>query len=369
MKPDDKNCKISVLGEFKDKNIEEEFFNDYMTNSLRYIRPMVLALGLLYMMFIIPDYFIIKNSISFRQILINRLLFLMFIFIFYIAIKKINNCTKLAYWITTYEIIGFLLFLNVFFQYENPNFFIQSFGLMVIILGIFLIPNKWFNMVAASFTASLTFFISSGFYFSDVKFMEFSAGIVYIIIVLILSAAASYKTNFYHRRQFLYSMELLRLATLDPLTGVYNRSKFNEELERWINQSKRYGTTFSVIIIDIDDFKSVNDTYGHLTGDKVIIDTVNIIRDSIRATDVLARWGGEEFMLLLPETDKSQALEMSERLRILIENYDFHKIHHMTCSFGLVMFREDYNADTLINIADDYLYKAKNSGKNNVVYL
>ncbi|MGE5627403.1 MAG: GGDEF domain-containing protein [Solirubrobacterales bacterium] len=369
MKPEYKNYKISILGEFIDKNLENEFFNHYMTASLKYIRPIVLALGLLYMMFIIPDYFIIKNPVSFRMILMNRLFFMILIVVLYIAVKKINNYSKLAYWITIYEIIGFLLFINVLFQYENPNFFIQSFGLMVIILGIFLAPNKWINMLAASLTASITFFIASAFYFHEIKFMEYSAGIVYIIIVLILSSAASYKTNFYHRRQYLYSRELLLLSILDPLTCIYNRSKFNEELERWINHSRRYGTPFSVVIIDIDNFKIVNDTYGHLAGDKVIIDTVNIIKDAIRTTDVLARWGGEEFMLLLPETEKSQAVELSERLRILIENHDFEKIHHVTCSFGLVMFKEDYNADMLINIADDYLYKAKKSGKNKVVCL
>lgn len=359
--------RISIWGEFIDKDLEKEFFNNYMDHTLKYMKPVILSLGILYMLFIIPDYFIIKNPENFIFILINRILFLALIIILLSLVKTINDYSKLAACITIYEVLGVLFFISVLLKYESPNFFIQAFGVMVIILGIFLAPNKWINTIAASIIASMAFFISSSYYFSYIKPMEFYSGIVYIFVVIFLSGAASHRINYYNRKQFAYNRELLMLSERDSLTGIYNKSKFNEELEKWIEYSKRYGTTFSLIIFDFDDFKKINDTYGHSVGDKVLIETINLIKRTIRNTDILARWGGEEFVLLLPETERKQALALTERLRVLIANNSLGYIGYITCSFGLAMFREYDNNNTLLNLADKLLYKAKNSGKNNIV--
>jgi len=364
MKFDKKEYRISILGEFTDKNLEREFINYYLGRNIRYIRPVILALGLLYMFFIIPDYFLIKSPETFMAILANRTIFLLLVIILFIAIKKVKNYTNLSYWLTIYEILGAISFLVIFGQYESPNYFIQTFGVMIIILGIFLAPNKWANTLIASFLISITFFILSAYYIKEIIFAEYSAGIVYVLIVLILSSIASFRSSYYIRKQYVYSRELLIQANTDALTGINNRAKFNEELERWVDYAKRYRTPLSVVIFDFDNFKNVNDTYGHLIGDKVIVDTINIIKGSIRLTDVFARWGGDEFVLLLTNTNKQQAIELTERLRRLISKNVFEKVGKVTCSFGLGMFKENDNADTLINRCDQLLYKAKKEGKN-----
>lgn len=367
MNQDNKKYIISILCEFIDKNIEREFFDYYIGRVMRYSRPVILVLGLLNMLFLIPDYFVVIDLKTFVGISANRIIFFILIIILFIVIKDIKNYTNLAYVVTIYEFIASISFLLIFIQYGNSrNFCIQAFGVMVIILVIFLIPNKWMNSLFASFFISITFFILSAYYSKQIQSVEYSAGTAYILIVLVISSISAFQYSYFNRKLYAYSKELLNMSVTDPLTGIYNRGKFNEELKKWIDYSKRYKTPFSVTIFDFDNFKRINDTYGHLIGDKVLVGTVNLIKNSIRQTDVFARWGGEEFVLLFANTNKQQAIKLTERLRVLISNNKFEEVGNVTCSFGLATFKENDNADTLINSADEFLYIAKRQGKNRV---
>ena len=160
--------------------------------------------------------------------------------------------------------------------------------------------------------------------------------------------------------------ELKEHASTDSLTKAYNRLKFDEIIESEINRSKRYDQMLSLIAFDIDHFKTVNDNYGHLFGDYVLKTIVNLTKDNIRGVDYLARWGGEEFMIILPETGMERAEALAQRIKEEIENYKFNKIGKVTVSFGVAQFKKDDSEDTLIKRADDALYKAKNKGRNRV---
>ncbi|MBP1745073.1 MAG: diguanylate cyclase [Firmicutes bacterium] len=367
MRFEEKDYSISALGEFNDKNLEREFIAQYLGQNIKYMRPMILFLGILYWMFIIPDFFIIKNIETIISILINRTVFMMSTIVLYFALKKVKDYTRITYWITIYEVWAVILFLAIFTNYESPDFLIQAFGVMIVILGISQVPNKWINMVAAYFMICISFIILSPGYIIDIKVSEYYAGVVYIFLVLVITSMASFKSNYYNRKQYIYSEELLLLSNTDPLTGIFNRAKFNEELENLINYSRRYKTNFSFVIFDFDNFKDINDTFGHLAGDEVIKDTVDIIRNSIRKTDIFARWGGEEFVLLLPNTDREKAIELTERLKSLITDNTFASAADITCSFGLATFEENDNADSLMSRADRFLYTAKREGKNRIV--
>lgn len=161
-------------------------------------------------------------------------------------------------------------------------------------------------------------------------------------------------------------LQLERLAKIDTLTQCYNRAMFNELLRVEKSKAERYGTGFSLIIFDIDNFKSVNDTYGHLEGDKVLRELAAISTKHVRQSDFLARWGGEEFCILLPETDLSGAAIAANNLRIAIAKHDFGKTKHQYCSFGVASYFRDATEDLLIEKADKALYHAKNNGKNQV---
>jgi polar amino acid transport system substrate-binding protein len=172
-------------------------------------------------------------------------------------------------------------------------------------------------------------------------------------------------------RQYLlisYNKRLSYISSIDPLTGCFNRLKIEEFLEQQINLNHRYQHSFSLIFYDIDHFKKVNDKYGHLAGDKVLIETTNLFRANIRKTDLLGRWGGEEFMIICPHTTLEQAQILAESLRKHLEKHYFEGIGYKTASFGVMEYlNSEWSQNDLIKITDDALYQAKEKGRNCVI--
>jgi diguanylate cyclase (GGDEF)-like protein len=153
------------------------------------------------------------------------------------------------------------------------------------------------------------------------------------------------------------------------MTNLYNHQRFRELLHQELSRSERYGHPVSVIFTDIDQFKSVNDTYGHLAGDKVIKTIAGCLKSEIRESDQVARYGGEEFAVILPETGKESAFEVAERLRETIDSLRIiheDKYIHPTMSFGIASLKlgERVSVDEFIKRADNALYQAKRQGRN-----
>ena len=159
---------------------------------------------------------------------------------------------------------------------------------------------------------------------------------------------------------------LIEKSTTDPLTGLYNRSKIKEMFLYEQQQFIRYGDALSVILFDLDDFKSVNDIYGHNVGDKYLKDLAQIMTNFFRTVDVIGRWGGEEFFVLLPRTSLDQAKEIALRLKDTINEMDCPIIGYRTASFGLATLEEDDTLASIVQRADKALYHAKVNGKNRV---
>lgn len=162
--------------------------------------------------------------------------------------------------------------------------------------------------------------------------------------------------------------KLNQLATQDVLTQVANRFQFDNVLEHSISLAQRYGRTLSILLIDIDFFKEVNDTYGHLIGDEVLKKLAYTLSEGIRKSDVIARWGGEEFVILLPDSELSSALKLAETLRVKVAETDFEPVvKQITCSIGVARWNEGENSDQLLKRVDEKLYTAKENGRNRVI--
>jgi diguanylate cyclase (GGDEF)-like protein len=157
-----------------------------------------------------------------------------------------------------------------------------------------------------------------------------------------------------------------KVASTDALTGIANRLKFNSILEQQIALAKRYKTPFSVILFDVDDFKRVNDTYGHKVGDEVLISLSKEVSKNIRESDTFARWGGEEFVLVLPQTSEKEAYILAEKIRKKIALLTFSLSFKITCSFGVGEYTGQEDSDVFMQEVDWLLYKAKHSGKDRV---
>jgi len=160
--------------------------------------------------------------------------------------------------------------------------------------------------------------------------------------------------------------ELQTRADTDTLTQVFNRIKYDEIVKREIERARRYNHPLSLIMFDIDHFKIVNDTYGHAVGDYVLQALTQIVKLNLRETDYLVRWGGEEFVIIAPDTDIERAEILAERVRKSAEEYKFERAGTVTVSFGVTQFTKNDTEDTLIRRTDDALYSAKRMGRNRV---
>lgn len=164
-----------------------------------------------------------------------------------------------------------------------------------------------------------------------------------------------------------YQQKLKKASDIDYLTKIYNRKKFYEIVDREAKYTKRYKYDSSIMIMDIDYFKDINDKYGHEWGDKVLVELASKILKNIRNTDVFARWGGEEFVLLLPHTKKKDAILVAEKIRKLIDESQSKILKEITLSIGVAgIDPENYNIDESIKLADKAMYSAKENGRNQV---
>ena len=159
---------------------------------------------------------------------------------------------------------------------------------------------------------------------------------------------------------------MIRLSQEDDLTGLFNRRRTAELIENEIQRASRYDTIFSIILMDIDHFKAVNDRFGHQAGDEVLIKITEVIRSKVRATDFVGRWGGEEFLIILPETDMDGGFSLANKIRTRLESAYLGKIGYRTASFGVAAFEDADDIEAIIARADAGLYAAKRGGRNRV---
>lgn len=159
---------------------------------------------------------------------------------------------------------------------------------------------------------------------------------------------------------------LYTIATIDEKTGLYNNKFFNQLAENEIEKAKR-GEKLSLLIIDLDKFKNLNDTYGHLIGDKVLEELARVLRKTVRKYDIVSRFGGEEFFVLFPNTNLQRARKASERIRKAVELDKFMKKYSVTMSGGVTQFKKGDSLTKMAKRADKALYVSKDSGRNRVM--
>ncbi|NDL66999.1 GGDEF domain-containing protein [Anaerotalea alkaliphila] len=358
---------LNLLGEFSRKDMEREFFADYMEKSVRFVRPAVLMLGVLHLLFLLPDYLHFRAMDEFLPIALARVLFLLLATLLHLSMKSWKDYRRLSCWITGMELLCVALFLYILSRYEGGDILIQAFGVMVIILAGVLVPNRWINNLVVFVTLSIGFVAGSLVHNPAVDRNEFHASVVYLLLVNVLCSVVTYRNHRHMRRQYLANKKLLYLSMVDHLSGAYNRAKLDVEMRRWQDGKENAGNPFSIIMFDLDHFKKVNDRHGHMAGDRVIVGVADMVRKNIRESDVFARWGGEEFVVLLPGTEINYAREVAQRLRQKAEDLRVPGVPSVTCSFGVAQRRTGESMESLVQRVDKHLYRAKEEGRNRVL--
>lgn len=364
---DSQNHTISKMtGMFLDKQLEHEFQVSYLARSKNYLRKVILIIGSLFSLYLVYDFLANTHYFVLAVILLCRLSFFgLSVFIYLKPDYFLKSAPFLK--ITLYELIFILLFFIVVIEYQNYNFVIQAFSINVIILAIFflvpnLLPHRFF----------LSLFILIGYisitltkYHPPV--LEFISVFGYLSLAILFSSISSYSLGKYMRLDYVNKQYFKELSTKDSLTNTFNRLKFNQSLRNEVQVARRYGNTFSLIMFDIDHFKQFNDENGHIFGDMVLVEIANLVNESVREVDVFARWGGEEFVILLPQTNCQEASALAERLRKTICKESMMKGFALTCSFGVSSFCNQDNEELIMERVDRALYKAKEKGRNIVV--
>ena len=356
----------NATGEFKDRALEQDFQTYILQESINHSRRYVLAFGIVFLLFILPDYFFAKNMDKLPAILLIRVLFLSISIYYNLRVTHVKN--SLYSFSTVYELVSIIVFWAVFSLYTHPDITIHHQVLIIFILAIFFtIPNSFLNKLV------LTFLLTSGFFYIAAKrgaFLLSSCGwdiCSLTIIILIFCSLIVKNINKLQRIQFIDTQALERLSSTDALTGALNRRKYDQDLEKEITRAQRYQLPLSGIMLDLDNFKRINDEYGHLAGDKILVRLCSYIRTLIRKIDQIYRWGGEEFIIILPNTRLKAAEQLANRIQNFLQKADFSPASEVACSFGVTSWNEYELADSFTNRLDQLLYQAKRKGKGCIV--
>ncbi len=361
---------INHIAEFKNKNLEKVFFTQYINNARKNIGIVAVLTGIIFLLLIFFDFFIYKEfSCPFLyNISIRIFIFLLSLILLWIS-QKVKSPNIIINTFFIYEIIFVLSYqIMIILVPKDPIFMDQAMAFLLILFASFLIPGRWIYCLLFSLGIMAEFLIAAPKYINHIPFHQYIGVFIYFLIAILFAAIYSFNINVYKRMQYLRENQLEQLAVTDPLTNIYNRQKFDRAFVQWLNIAKTEETVFAIIMFDLDNFKVLNDTLGHMTGDKVLIECVNVVSVHLRSRDVFARWGGEEFMILLPHTGLEEAAIIAERLRQTIEKSFSTYKPKITASFGVTQYKKDDTTDTIIMRVDSNLYIAKKQGKNCIYF-
>jgi two-component system cell cycle response regulator len=361
-----KDYRISMFGEFADQSIEDEFLAENLSGSARMTANIALVFGFILGLFLVNSYFSEGSTPLFARTTPIRLVFIFSSMVVFFIARSTRDHRHLRRTITLYQGIMVMVYFLTLRQYDFLTYF-SILGLMVITLAMYLLPNKIVLSQITSVLFSILCFAELSQKVTGLQAGDFHRIVAYQTILLIYCNLNYFWAETTKRKTFIANRELLDLSSKDPLTGIFNRKKFDDAMEEWMNVSRKNGEPLALILFDIDNFKGINDNYGHIVGDGVLKDLATTVGQSIRDTDVFARWGGDEFVILLPNTDAQQAEEIAERIRTCVANSPCESLGDITCSFGVAEYEEGDTKQSLLRRVDDLLLQGKAGGKGRVV--
>lgn len=266
------------------------------------------------------------------------------------------------------SVIGYFTLATAYEYFDLIYYFITLPVLSFFTIYFFIKGNTDTKLIASSFLIITLYRIYSFLIaYHIVPWAEYPSEVVIFISLVILSYTIVKKLNYTNTLED-KNKDLIKISITDFLTKLYNRSEIENYLLLNEKMFKRYETEFSIIIFDLDNFKEINDNFGHLQGDDFLIKIGEIVTSVIRNVDIAGRWGGEEFLIICPETKLDDAVFVAEKIRVEIEKYDFKVVGKRTASFGVSSYKKDDTLNSMIKRADDSMYDAKKDGKNKVKF-
>ena len=325
---------------------------------------MTLIAGVFNLFLLIPDLINIGGA-SAPAVLSLRVGFAILVAIFIFSMKWIKTFHLLALLVSLLESLAVVQFLIVLHLYPSPDFMIQLLAFLILLVFILFVPNYWLLAMVIAAAGAAAFWLMAASVFSE-NTRQLAPGAVYLGLLMITGAVYKGYAVRNQRRDILLIARMEHLLETDPLTNSGSRNLLQEMGDGLIEQLTRQGRSLAMIFMDVDDLKLVNDTYGHQSGDQYLVEIVAIVRSHLRHNDLCVRWGGDEFILVLPGVILSDAVKLAERIRQTLQSHHFDKNIVPSCSFGVAALKPGQKLKSLIEEADQAMYEAKRLGKGGV---
>lgn len=361
---------LARKGDDFQSGIRSEYEQHLLISHQNHIAIIALVVGLFNGLLLIPDLMLTKPGDGRLAILAFRLLYAaLTLFLAWLCHNnRVRTFIGFANLVSIYEIGAMIVYFLIMSRYQPPDFLIQAMGLIIILMCLFFIPNLWINMLVLAVSSIVAFLLLTRALIPDLPVNQYAAGAVYLIVAAVLCSLFAHNLDRHRFLEYKAKQELIHMNATDPLTKAHSRYKLTEAFETWTAYSQRHQAPLTLAIFDIDQFKYVNDQHGHIMADQAMVELVSLISQQMRSLDVLARWGGDEFVLLLPHTDLQTAALVTDRIRRIIETTRLNRMIQLTCSFGLVHVDVAKTLDQTIEQADIMMYQAKRNGGNQVYF-
>ncbi len=351
---------------FENREINSQFIlwqYEYSTKQVQYILALT---GMLYIVLGLSNIFLSPEHL--KNILVPYQLFIIPSYLFlisYLSTKKTYMRISENLLISS-PIIAALCHAYIFSKMDSYSTYQVELYLML--FWIFTISGLRFNK--AIFAASIVFTIGEAYPYIayENQYLDYFSHTIWMLVSMLLGLVGGYIFHVSQKNTFQKELELKSNAEIDTLTGLYNRSKLDSILTQELDKVKRYNHNIGVLLLDIDHFKNINDNYGHLVGDKILMGISQNIQSTIRSSDHIFRWGGEEFIIICPEINQTDLMTLAEKIRSQISQVHFDEVGYNTISIGVTINNIDDTVESIIKRADTALYEAKGTGRNKVCY-
>ena len=372
--------------EFKDHELENEYMNSSSTERNSLLQKNLLIAMAVTLLFLITDYFSFINTPNYLMALVSRIILALICASGLLFIKFFPRPRDLqnALFVITLMYLGVSAILFSYVPYPSYSYIIS--GILIVLALCIFLPQR-FNLVIASTTFTSFSFLIPLIMTDKGSAKLISEGVTYLLAANVFGIVTIRELNFYKRKNFLVlrneleakkklevelaakknlEKKLKQQVSRDYLTGLYNRRFFYGALKTELSRARRHKKAVSLILFDMDHFKEINDTYGHLSGDEALKSVAKVIAHTLRQEDVFARIGGEEFIVLSPDLDLKKAGVLAERLRLIISEIKFSFNASVSASFGIVEVNPEDDVDMVMHLVDQAMYHAKKSGRNRI---
>ena len=281
-------------------------------------------------------------------------------------LQRIKSFSGFSAMVSGLEALAILLFFFILPLYDLPEFTIQSKSILLVILIVFVVPNRWENMLALAVVASCAYFLCAYDRMPDLLPREFFAAVSYAALMIVLCAVKAIGADRGAQREFAAKSRLEQASARDFLTNAVTRERLEEEARRWMSFCRRQGLPLCFVFADVDDLKHINDRYGHATGDAALREVAATMRNQLRNSDTIARWGGDEFVLVLPNVTLQNAALLLDRVKKAVNRVTLEGGATVSCSFGVAQMGPESDYAQMLSDADAMMYRAKQAGKGRV---